>query len=82
MKQTNGSLDCADFHRSTIVSLSSADREGTLQRLQSALLVRMSSIAEHYDFFAEAQNVVEDLKKLGFDLWSWGYDGEAEEIWG
>lgn len=82
MNHANNSLEFTDFHRSTVISLPAGARKETLHSLQATLLERVSSRTDHHDFFAEAQKVIEELKNLGFDLWSWGYNGDDKEIWG
>lgn len=71
------------FSRNAIESLSGTDRAERLGELEQSLTSRLSGHQANWnEYWREAQQVIDDLKCLGHDLWSHDYDGHRRHLWG
>ncbi|GAA6140176.1 hypothetical protein NBRC116583_39240 [Arenicella sp. 4NH20-0111] len=70
------------FGRAFLESFSEEQREIKLEELKSILEGRLLKALSHKDFFDETYRIIDGLKSVGHDLWSWGYDGSSKELWG
>ena len=71
----------AEFKPEAIASLDDETRPARLRALETALTARLPSDASAREFFMQSQMLVEELRSLGHDLWSFDTDGEEFEIW-
>ena len=67
--------------RAVLESLPDSDRGARLRELEAAIARRVSAATTPEAFLRECRLVVDELRALGHDLWSWDNDGE-NETWG
>ena len=70
-----------NFGREAMISLDAKARSARLAALRVALMDRLSNEASASEFFAQSHALVEELRALGHDLWSFDSDGEEFETW-
>jgi hypothetical protein len=70
------------FSREVIDALPEVHRTARLRELQSEVCQRVNTATSVEAFYRESRRVVDELKTLGHDLWSWDSDGENVETWG
>ena len=75
-------MDRALFSREVLDALPEFERAARLQQLQVEIASRMRAANSPEAFFGASRGVVDELKALGHDLWSWDSDGEDVETWG
>lgn len=66
----------------TLAAMGEAERNAALQGLQESLHETFGSETDHHQWGLNIKKAVEKLRKLGYDLWGWDYDGEAAYTWG
>jgi hypothetical protein len=69
------------FGRGALTSLDAEARSARVAALRLALMDRLSIVASAGEFFAQSRGLVEELRALGHDLWSFDSDGEEFETW-
>ena len=70
------------FGRAALESLVGSDRLHRLVELSGVLTQEIESADTHDAFFRRSPELIESLKSIGHDLWSWDYDGDSYEMWG
>ena len=70
------------FGRTALEELSGAARLRRLAELSEILTREIASAESHSAFFGHSPSVIESLRAIGHDLWSWEYDGDSFELWG
>ena len=70
------------FSRKNFDALPEDERIVLLNELNILLSSRLPNDLDRREFFTESSKIISDLKSHGHDIWSWGYDGEATELWG
>jgi len=73
--------DAAHHSRTVIDALPDPDREKRLHELEAAISRRVGAASSPEAFMRECRRVIDELRALGHDLWSWDSDGESE-TWG
>jgi len=71
----------AAFSPEAIRRLDEPARSDRLRELAASLRDRLSSDMAVAEFFAQSRRLVDELRSLGHDLWSFDTDGESFEIW-
>jgi hypothetical protein len=74
-------MERALYSADVVAALGDADRGARLASLEVELVDRMGVTSTRDDFFARSQDVVNELRSLGHDLWSFDADGAEFEIW-
>jgi hypothetical protein len=74
-------MNPATHSRTVIDALPDARRVARLKQLQAEIAGRLSATASHEEFLRESRAIIDELRALGHDLWSWDYDGK-NETWG
>jgi len=74
-------MDKALYGRDELEALNESARTKRLLELKELLSLRLESHQDREAFFNEANEIIESLRRIGHDLWSWDYDGETE-LWG
>ena len=69
------------FSPDAIARLAGAARTIRLREMQAALADRLSAGASIGEFFEHGRQLIEELRTLGHDLWSFDSDGEEFETW-
>jgi hypothetical protein len=71
----------AAFSPDAIAKLDDGDRPERLRAMQAALAERLSRDATIGEFFGQSRQLIDELRTLGHDLWSFDSDGEDFESW-
>ena len=71
----------APHSRTVLDALPDADRVARLHELEVVIARRVSAAKTPEAFLRECRLIVDELRALGHDLWSWDSDGE-NETWG
>ena len=74
-------MERALYSADAVGALGDADRSARLATLQSELVRRMAAVSTVEQFFARSRELVDELRSLGHDLWSFDSDGGEFEIW-
>ncbi len=69
------------FSRTTLENLTDIERKSRFSELEEILNRGLESITQHELFQKKIDYVIDELKRIGHDLWSWDYDGE-NYVWG
>lgn len=70
------------FYSSDVVeALADRARSARLTSLEAELAKRMTVVSTVGEFFARSRELVEELRALGYDLWSFDSDGHEFETW-
>jgi len=68
------------YGRTVLEELDEEARIERLHELEKMLLQRLAK-KDSDSFFDDTNKIIESLRSIGHDLWSWDYDGETE-LWG
>ncbi len=71
----------AAFSPNEIAKLDEGPRLDRLQAMQAALVERLAGEMSIEGFFARSRGLIDELRLLGHDLWSFDSDGEEFESW-
>jgi hypothetical protein len=74
-------MEEALFSPSVLEALPPAARAERLQQLSDELSKRIEGIRDGAEFFTLTRELVEELKAIGHDLWSFDSDGETFDAW-
>ena len=74
-------MERALYSADVVKALGATDRAARLAALQLELVSRMAVVSTVEQFFARSHELVDELRSLGHDLWSFDSDGEEFEIW-
>jgi hypothetical protein len=69
------------FSPNAIAELDDASRLERLRSMQAALAGRLSPETTVAAFFVQSGHLIDELRTLGHDLWSFDSDGEEFESW-
>jgi hypothetical protein len=74
-------MDPGLFSPAALEALTEVDRTVRLRSLESELVAALAPHGTRQEFFDRTRLLVEGLRALGHDLWSFDSDGEEFEIW-
>lgn len=63
-------------------NISEDELKSILSDLAMYLTERLSHFKDWEEYWAEVTKIIEDLKKVGHELYSHDYDGESKSLWG
>ena len=78
-------LDLTVYERKRLESLKRNELIDCLKEIELLLLKEFQQLKERYpseNGIDMAKEILTKLEPLGYEFFSWGYDGEAEEEWG
>jgi hypothetical protein len=73
-------MDATDLAKE-LAALDESSRALRLREFEGVLASRFDEGLTREQFFATANRLVEELRALGHDIWSFDSDGETFEIW-
>ena len=70
------------FSYQSIASRLDSERTEELQKLAADITKRLRPFVHGDQYEQEVASIIEDLRSVGYDLWSHDYDGTGKEVWG
>ena len=80
-RSLSGPMEPSLYSADVVETLGAADRATRLATLQLELVSRMAGVSTVEQFFVRSHELVDELRLLGHDLWSFDSDGEEFETW-
>ncbi len=75
-------INSDQFNSDILSKLHPSELDSRLVQLEFLINERLPNTMSIDDFRVEMYKVIDELKDIGHDIWSWDYDGIAGGTWG
>jgi hypothetical protein len=82
IKTKNQLSDYRKYERSSLENLQKNERKSILSLFEAELTRRLEPFTNWDEYWKETHEIINELRRIGHDLWSHDYDGEGTHLWG